>query len=495
MSGEPDENEEHIDILKTDSIFDFNFVKPLPIEGTPQEDQLTQVEGNDIFEASQAGATEVQVEELEEKQEQSKKSEIDAQAREVSKEVLNERGLSPIGEEDETTTSEEDEPITTEEAKEEVPVETTRSKRSAKPSFKITDNLIQEELKAKAARERENQKKSKSQLAQLQYTDTDQDISTSEDGGPTDSSITSIAKRFITPNLRLETYNPTSQATVIYGEQLKDLTKPDSLCSLCGFQLKDRISYWHNKIHNPDNLETLTWSYDHFVPVNFSAVVFRIPTSKSNHNDKEKEYLKNIGHIACYHCNYEKSQRMFITCPVKNKVKDFQNFTPNTDSIRIFVHDLYKSQNKNGWSKEGDAIKRTLTKCLTTEKKHYATWIRERIQAITTLAENICNILKNQIDVRSVNKRYRLTQVLISKADTLLKENSEYKDLKPNSKKIRYRKAYIAKLFAATEEKFPKPWKDYTLVSTDEQERRAGSRRRLKKKSKRNKTYRRKRLF
>jgi hypothetical protein len=486
MSGKPDENEEHIDILKTDSIFDFNFVKPLPIEVTPKEQELTQVVDDDIFQASQAGATEVYLEELEEKQEQSKKSEINAQAREVSKEVLNERGFSPITEEteeDETTTSEE-----------EVPIETTRSKRTPKLSFKITENLRQEEEIAQAARERENQKKSKSQLAQVRSTDTDQDILTSENGGITDSSIASIAKRFITPNLRLETYNPTSQATVIYGEQLKDLTKPDSLCSLCGFQLKDRISYWHNKIHNPDNLETLTWSYDHFVPVNFSAVVFRIPTSKSKHDDKEKEYLKNIGHIACYHCNYEKSQRMFITCPVKNKVKDFQNFTPNTDSITLFVHDLYKSQNKNGWSKEGDAIKRTLTKCLTNEQKHYATWIRQRIQAITTLAQNICNILKTQINVGSVNKRYRLTQVLISKADTLLKENAEYNNLESKSKKIRYRKAYIAKLFAATEEKFPRPWKDYPLVLTDEQERRGGSRRKLKKKNKR-KTYRRKRLF
>jgi hypothetical protein len=486
MSGKPDENEEHIDILKTDSIFDFNFVKPLPIKVTPKEQELTQVVDDDIFQASQAGATEVYLEELEEKQEQSKKSEINAQAREVSKEVLNERGFSPITEEteeDETTTSEE-----------EVPIETTRSKRTPKLSFKITENLRQEEEIAQAARERENQKKSKSQLAQVRSTDTDQDILTSENGGITDSSIASIAKRFITPNLRLETYNPTSQATVIYGEQLKDLTKPDSLCSLCGFQLKDRISYWHNKIHNPDNLETLTWSYDHFVPVNFSAVVFRIPTSKSKHDDKEKEYLKNIGHIACYHCNYEKSQRMFITCPVKNQVKDFQNFTPNEDSITLFVHDLYKSQNKNGWSKEGDAIKRTLTKCLTNEQKHYATWIRQRIQAITTLAQNICNILKTQINVGSVNKRYRLTQVLISKADTLLKENAEYNNLESKSKKIRYRKAYIAKLFAATEEKFPRPWKDYPLVLTDEQERRGGSRRKLKKKSKR-KTYRRKRLF
>ena len=155
MSGEPDENEEHIDILKTDSIFDFNFVKPLPIKVTPKEQELTQVVDDDIFQASQAGATEVYLEELEEKQEQSKKSEINAQAREVSKEVLNERGFSPITEEteeDETTTSEE-----------EVPIETTRSKRTPKLSFKITENLRQEEEIAQAARERENQKKSKSQ--------------------------------------------------------------------------------------------------------------------------------------------------------------------------------------------------------------------------------------------------------------------------------------------------------------------------------------------
>lgn len=483
MSGEPDENEEHIDILNTDSIFDLNFDKPLSIDQTSEEQRLTQILDSDIVQASQAGATEVYLDELEETQEQSKKSEIDAQASKVSKEVLNERVLETLVEEDEIT------------SEEEVPTEIVRSKRSTKPSFKITENLRQEELIAEAARERENQKKIKEKLAQIDYNiQTDQDISSSENGGITDSSIKSIAKRFITPNLRLETYNPTSQATVIYGDELKNLTNPNSLCSLCGFQLKDRVSYWHNKIHNPDDPEKLTWSYDHFVPVNFSAVVFRIPTSKSKHDDKEKEYLKNIGHIACYHCNYEKSQRMFITCPVINRVKDFQNFKPNTDSITLFVHDLYKSQNKNGWSKEGDQIKRTLTKCLTNEKKYYATWIRERIEAITTLAQNVCSILKNQIDVGSVNKRYRLTKVLISKADKLLKENAEYNGLVVNSKKIKYRKAYIAKLFASTEEKFPKPWKGDQSISPTSRERRGGSSRKRTRKSKR-KTYRRIRLF
>jgi hypothetical protein len=437
MSVEPDENEEYSQIIKADSIFDFNEFEDAEINTIkPDEEKYTQI-NEYIDEASQQAYTQLNLEEVEEQKEESKQTEIAKQSIIVSEEVR-------------------------------------KSSRPQKLSTVVIENKQQEEERISKAKLDNELKEAKRKEANKKEEDNRKLLTNvgsirSVDGNETDASTATIATSYIIPNIRLETYNPTSQASMIFEEEFMKGINGETLCSLCGFKLKDRVSYWHNKIHNPTNLEKLTWSYDHFVPVNFSAVVFRIPTSKSTFTPIEKEYLKNIGHIACYHCNYEKSQRMFITCPVKGK-KDFNNFQPNTDSITLFVHDLYKSQNKNGWSKEGDEIKRTLTKCLTNPYKHYTTWIRERITAITSLAQNVCNIIKNNTDHTIIKKRHKLARIIIVKADQSLISNETYKRIEKNKKKISFRKNYIANLFASAELNFPKPWKEDSVIDSSKLE-------------------------
>jgi hypothetical protein len=437
MSVEPDENEEHLQIIKADSIFDFNEFEDAEINTIESdEEKYTQI-NEYIDEASQQAFTQSNLEEVEEQKEESKQTEIAKQSIIVSSEVRRSsrpQKLSPI-------------------------LIENKEQEEERISISKLDNELKEAKRKEAKKREEDNKKLLANVGSIR----------SVDGNETDASTATIATSYIIPNIRLETYNPTSQASMIFDQEFMKGINGETLCSLCGFKLKDRVSYWHNKIHNPTNLEKLTWSYDHFVPVNFSAVVFRIPTSKSTFTPIEKEYLKNIGHIACYHCNYEKSQRMFITCPVKGK-KDFNNFQPNEDSITLFVHDLYKSQNKNGWSKEGDEIKRTLTKCLTNEKKHYVTWIRQRIGAIRKLAQNVCNIIKNNTNHTIIKQRHKLARIIIAKADQSLISNDEYKCIKKNKKKISFRKNYIANLFASAELNFPKPWKEDSVIDSSKLE-------------------------
>jgi hypothetical protein len=427
-----EENEEHSQILKVDSIFDFNNFeqdnKKEPDE-EPDEEKLTQI-NEYIDEASQQANIEADLEEIEEKKEE--KPDVEAQIQTIS--VLNE----------------------------------VKKSRVRRPSLKIKEinekqdedikarQLERELTDSKAREQRKKEDERKKLLASVGSI-------LSDSGNDSDASTATVGKKLIIANVRLETYNPTSQASMIFGSEFIKNINGETRCSLCGFKLKDRISYWHNKMHNPLVPDKLTWSYDHFVPVNFSAVVFRIPTSKSNFTDIEKEYLKNIGHIACYHCNYEKSQRMFITCPSK----DFNNFQPNEDSIKLFVNDLYKSQNKNGWSKYNDPIKRTLTKCLLKENKHYSTWIRQRIDAIRELAKNVCKIIRENTDHSNIRKRHKLARIIIAKADQTVNNDERYNAISPLKKKKRniFRRAYIANIFASAEigKDFPKPWKQDTL--------------------------------
>ena len=383
------------------------------------------------------------------------------------------------------------------------------NKRNRRKSQVILENE-QQIVEDKALKEKQEQErlKRKKPIIELPI---DSSFSQVSDIG--DESGATSAHRLIIGNIRLETYNATSQAIAIYGDELKKFTTPDSPCALCGFPLKDRISYIHNRTHGyTDN--PLTWSYDHFVPVNFSAVVFRIVTSK-NYDIKELNLLKDNGYIVCYHCNYEKSQRLFVTCPKKGRVVDFNNFEPKKETIAKFVDDLYTSKNKHGWLNEDG--NRTLIKCLTDYKKDKSTWKRERIEAITILAKKVCDNIIRQVNFEAVKERLKRTKLIVRKSKSSILNDARYKQLTNPKSKNRFRREYIAKLFAAAELKFRSPWNwkqpeplssiqeesegesssNLETTSTEPQRKRqktVGSRRKRTRKSKR-KTYRRKRLF
>jgi hypothetical protein len=309
-----------------------------------------------------------------------------------------------------------------------------------------------------------------------------------------------IAYATIIKKTRLETYDATSQAKTIFKYKFDEITKPESKCFLCGFQLKHRISWWHNNIHGY-NPQRLTWSYDHFVPVNFSAVMFRIPVAKGGYGADELKLLEINGGIACFHCNYEKSQRMFITCPKEGGDVDFNKYEPNEPSIKEFFEDLYTSKNKNGWADEKG--NRTLIKCLPKYLMDKNTWIRERTSAIVELAKKVCEVIKTKVDRSKVETRIKLTRVLVQKAKDDLTKDQKYMTLTSNEAKLTYARNYTAKLFGAAELTFPSPWRDGVIAKGNVQSmvnifntKKGGSyrRRRNTNKNKR-KTYRRIKLF
>jgi hypothetical protein len=231
-------------------------------------------------------------------------------------------------------------------------------------------------------------------------------------------------------------------------------------CALCGFKLKDRISYWHNVFHKkPDPENTLTWSFDHRPPINFSAIMFRIVVAKGTYTPEELNYLRVTGDIVCFHCNYEKSQRLFITCPEKedkDKTK-FSGFSPNDKTIEQYVNDLFNSKHRYGYSQI--VGERTLQNCLKAARKSKKDWITERINHITGLAQQVCNMIKDKVDRANVEVRYKLTKIIVKQGRLKALKDKNYPHLLRPDQQNRFIKEYIAKLFSAVElSLFPKPW-------------------------------------
>ena len=264
-------------------------------------------------------------------------------------------------------------------------------------------------------------------------------------------SVATAASEIIQKDIRLESYSATSQAKKIYGSDFTILTAPTAKCALCGCMFKDRISYSHNRTFYPKNPERLTITYDHFAPVNFSALVFRIPVAAGVYTPEEMNLFRLNGHMTCYHCNYVKSQRMFITCPKKGGVVDFNNFQPNVEKIRQFFKDLVNIENVHGLAKDGS---KTLDKCL---KGNKDAWIEQRVSVITSKAQELCNQIKQSVNLENVKKRIQMTKIIIRKALKELSEDAKFKALSPKNQ-YRYKREYISRLFGELELTFTMPW-------------------------------------
>jgi hypothetical protein len=427
-----EENKEPIEIPEEETALDLNFyVKddgvPNPLTGDAKtEFGITK---EIIEQASQSAYDEVELINKEEEKEQ----QIEKEEQQIEQKVEEKAKKEPQIEEP---------PIVQ-------PQIVTRKERR---QSQVMRDIQEQKLEKQALKEQQKQAKlEKKTLIPSSIMDLDGYAS-----GIGDGSEATSANRLIIDNIRLETYNATSQAMAIYGDELKNFTQQESPCALCGFPLKDRISYIHNRTHDYDSKQ-LTWSYDHFVPVNFSAVVFRIVTSQGNYDADELNLLKDNGYIVCYHCNYEKSQRLFVTCKKTGGKPDFNNFKPNTETITKFVNDLYTSTNKHGWADEDG--NRTLINCLVKYQKDRNTWKRERIEAIRILAQRVCTNIIAKVSFEAVRKRLRNTKLIVRKAEYTILTDQKYKNLTNQKSKNRFKREYIARLFAAAELNFRSPWK------------------------------------
>jgi hypothetical protein len=380
---------------------------------------------------------------------------------------------------------------------------------------------LREEAKQEAQRRLEAKESKKSELLEVIDTENVTYSQLKNESGVSETD-TSIAHRFITVG-RLETYKPSSQAGVIFGDPFMRSINSETPCALCGFKLKDRISYWHNVYHKKDDPETtLTWSFDHRPPINFSAIMFRIVVATGTYTQEELNYLRVTGDIVCFHCNYEKSQRLFITCPVGQDIDKtkFSGFSPNVPTITKFVNDLFDSKHRSGYSQM--VGERTLQNCLKAARKSKKDWITERINHIRGLAQQVCNMIRDKVDRVNVEVRYKLTKIIVRQGRVKALKDKNYPRLLRPDQQTRFIKEYIAKLFSAAEiAVFPKPWigspryvprftrpappppdprgeqgratsRQRTRQPDPRNETIGGSRRKLKNKRK---TYRRKRLF
>jgi hypothetical protein len=451
-----DENPNYEEIPEKQSIFDFNEFDSIEEDSEEDEQAIATIiqDQKTIDEASQSADDATKDEEKE--QEEESTPEVITRKSQLNTAVFEQAEL--------------------EEEIVEVLAE-TKAKRIKTPSKRFAEFEQQKEEEARLKEEARLREEAK-QEAQLRLQEkkekemiditnvTDSQLKNESGVSETD---TSIAHRFITVG-RLETYKPTSQAGVIFGEKFMEDIDGNTLCALCGFKLKDRISYWHNVFHNkPDPENTLTWSFDHRPPINFSAVMFRIVVAegKEKYTPDELKNLRVTGDIVCFHCNYEKSQRLFITCP-KEKDTDksnFSGFSPNDEVIEKYVNDLFNSKHRSGYSQI--VGERTLQNCLKAARKSKNEWIEQRIGHIKGLAQEVCNMIRDKVDRANVVKRYKLTKIIVRQGYKQALQDKNYpKDLR-SGQQNRFIKEYIAKLFAAAELKIlPKPWKKSPAPAT-----------------------------
>jgi hypothetical protein len=190
--------------------------------------------------------------------------------------------------------------------------------------------------------------------------------------------------------------------------------------------------------------------------------MFRIVVAegKGTYTPEELENLRVTGDIVCFHCNYEKSQRLFITCPVEKDTdkSNFNGFSPNDEVIEAYVNDLFNSKHRYGYSEI--VGERTLQNCLKAAKKSKKDWITERIQHITGLAQQVCDMIRDKVDRYNVEIRVKLAKIIVRQAKQQALQDKNYPKLLRPDQQTRFIKEYIAKLFAAAELKIlPKPWK------------------------------------
>ena len=196
-----------------------------------------------------------------------------------------------------------------------------------------------------------------------------------------------------TTKLRIEKNPASSQARKIHGTNATNING-DSLCSLCGFTLKER---------QPPNASGLKWSYEHTIPVNLVALYFRIICSNNKYSANEVEIMSQLGDVSCWNCNYTKKQDRFITIPRGGDAR------PIPDAISLFLENILNGTRDDGLTKDRKsttiklAIQKIQMEGTYTEKKNR--WKTIQTENILKKVQNICTLLNTYVDINNANKR------------------------------------------------------------------------------------------
>jgi hypothetical protein len=270
-----------------------------------------------------------------------------------------------------------------------------------------------------------------------------------------------IAKKFLVPGIRLEELSADTQAKIIHGDtNFRNATAKTVCCALCGFKFENRGSMRSGKV------KELAISYDHFIPINFAAIVFRIVSSVGKYSDDEFKILQSIGDMVCWHCNYTKGQAMFITCPTGSG-GTFDNLKVNTPVITKFFTDLLTS--KSIWAyNTADKSRTSLSKCIDLRQDE---WLSSRIAATTARATQVINLIKENVDFEKAKQRLGLARATVRTTLQGLEGEEKWQKLQRDMRDpqadtskcmksmLRFRRELVARAFAREEVSYPLPWK------------------------------------
>lgn len=229
---------------------------------------------------------------------------------------------------------------------------------------------------------------------------------------------------------RVEDWDPTDQAKFIFGRNWSNING-DTLCGYCRFPLKDR----QPKAHYDDPARRLRYSLEHKTASNYQCAVLKIPLRKQKYSPLERLIMSHMSEVTCFHCNYIKSQRRFITCPLVAKVRDWRNLKANVKEINQFLSDVYATEygGVNGKNDEGETSIRRLVDSLNPPAgKNKLQYWKEKCSAyLIESYGDVCKTIKDNVDYKNAYERVKLLRSIIrATRKNLIEKGLESKEIK-----------------------------------------------------------------
>ena len=229
---------------------------------------------------------------------------------------------------------------------------------------------------------------------------------------------------------RVEDWDPTDQAKFIFGSNWTSIDG-NTLCGYCRFPLKDR----QPKAHYDDPARRLRYSLEHKTASNYQCAVLKIPLRKQKYSPLERVIMSHMSEVTCFHCNYIKSQRRFITCPLVAKVRDWRNLKANVKEINQFLNDVYGTEygGVNGKNDEGETSIRRLVDSLNPPvgKNKLQYWKEKCSAYLMESYGDVCKTIKDNVDYKNAYERVKLLRSIIrATRKNLIEKGLESKEIK-----------------------------------------------------------------
>lgn len=229
---------------------------------------------------------------------------------------------------------------------------------------------------------------------------------------------------------RVEDWDPTDQAKFIFGRNWTSIDG-NTLCGYCRFPLINR----QPQAHYDDPAKRLRYSLEHKTASNYQCAVLKIPLRKQKYSPLERLIMSHMSEVTCFHCNYIKSQRRFITCPLVAKVRDWRNLKPNLKEINQFLSDVYATEygGVNGKNDEGETSIRRLVESLNPPAgKNKLQYWKEKCSAyLIESYGDVCKTIKDNVDYKNAYERVKLLRSIIrATRKNLIEKGLESKEIK-----------------------------------------------------------------